>query len=160
MKGIITLKIIFSLLIIIVYCQVNAQGEYSVSLYKNKLSRLKFSLIDIPMAYVQPTDFQKKSLRNYTKMRNAGIFLTSAGIVASITGVFFIKKDNNLAKETPVRKDRSINYGFGVGLLTAGVTGTVLGVPILIVGNHKLKTTLRKIGLRISSLEAGVVYKF
>lgn len=135
---------------------VSAQESYKIDLAKATSDLSKSSVI-----YSLPNPYREiDPLKRYKKMRAGGIALTAFGTAATIAGGLLIKKDNDLGKANPSRKDASMNYGLGIGLIAVGVPGILSGVPMWIVGDRKLKKVINNVGIKASPASAGLVYKF
>ncbi len=93
-------------------------------------------------------------------MKTGGIVLTAVGVAATAAGSLLIKKDNDLGKSDPNRKDASMNYGLGIGLIAVGAPGVLSGVPLWIIGDHKLKRVQGGVAIQASRVSAGLFYKF
>lgn len=99
-------------------------------------------------------------IKKYKRLRNGGIVLTVSGTALIAAGGLLIDKDNRMKKESPNRKDRSANYGLGLGLTILGATGLLSGVPMWIIGDSKFKKAVRNVDLRVSPTSSAIVYKF
>ncbi|MFV0605075.1 MAG: hypothetical protein ACK5NK_04455 [Niabella sp.] len=127
-----------------------------VDLMKNTIRINSFSNNYFTASHSGEFDFAKK----YRKIKAGGIILTSVGTATVISGAILIKKDNDLAKVNQNRKDRSMNYGLGMGLLAVGVPGVLSGVPMWIIGNRKMKKALNNVDVCATPVSSGIVYYF
>ena len=99
-------------------------------------------------------------VKRYKKLRTSGIVLSVVGTSVTMAGGLGIKKDKDLGKTNPNRKDASMYKGMGVGLIGVGAAGVLSGIPLWIIGDHKLKKAKENVFIHASPVSAGLGYKF
>lgn len=146
------ISICFSILF---FNPVSGQEIVKVDLSKNHVA-----LSHSPTFNNIPPRGETDPVKRYKKMKAGGIVLTAVGVAATAAGSLLIKKDNDLGKSDPNRKDASMNYGLGIGLIAVGASGVLSGVPLWIIDDRKLKREHRSVAIQASRVSAGLVYKF
>lgn len=142
---------------ILINNQINAQDFAKVDQFNNNTFTISRSCrLSLYLYQYQETD----PVKRYRKMKAGGIVLTTVGTAATIAGGLLIKKDNNLGTANPNRKDRSMNYGFGIGLVAVGVPAVLSGVPMWIIGDRKLKKNRGAVSIQTSPVSTSLVYTF